>query len=1103
MRPSKSLSLAIALSALVAATASQAESRVLELENPSFEKGTGGYWISLPGAASIDDENSTQGARSLRLDLDGRKVDAVFYIPQRKDEAWTIEFDAKGEGAASLQVKAMLRGGSDGSPICFWTPKDGASCLAEFKPSGKWSRFKCEFGPLPEAKMGKKVANAGIFLTALSSSPAKIWLDNIAVRSTPWTELKPEAEEMKPAGQEPSSQPQSAKTEAKAAAKAKPIVWNRQAMPAPDDWLDKRIKISLPSPVQMYESSVRLSVAGAESAKGASVRMRILDFRDELKFEKTADALAGIETVIEKPGYYGVEVTLEKDGKAYAQRASSLVVMEPLPADYYSTPEPRFGVWGIDDELLRMAGGKWTRKLFFTVFQKPDFKGEPPSAETVAARSPVKVIECLNILNPFKKMVPVPQEDWAAILEKTSKEIKAKKGLVDVWETQNEPMVGENFHGKMEDVVEIIANESRLVRSLDPGRPIAGICVNPMSANQYGQITGYYSRFGMDKLADAVMIHPYIPNSAAPDSSGYPEMLEKLGRDLHGISGHEVPIYISEIGYSTKPGGEVSEFEQAAYMARVALINRGFPNLKACVWHIGLWNEATSQRELDYGIQRKLPKGSPLREPKPAFAAWATMSRQTYNADYIADLEFGRGAKVMLFAKNGEPLLVAYSLSKTPKSLKIPLSGGKASITDLCGSPSEKATEKGVLSLEVDEAPVYIAGGSAEDLARLKDMKVAFSPKELKAKPGQAAELSLKGSPLAVEGATLKIEAPQGWKASASGEGDSWKARIEVPQEAAPGEQSFFIHLVKDGESKRIWRREISVEAPIEIDGLKCSAGGGNETRLSFLAKSEDKDARFKLKIFEDEKEIGSGEFKANEASVLKMPQASFGRPRQYSFEIDDGVRKPWRTPAQAIGLFPVSKGFSKFSLANGEPSKGAVNGAFDVPEGSLELGWSEKALLIRISMKDKWHVAASSPEGMFGGDSLQIAFAVEQSEMIHPNNDGIQETLYTEFGLMPAEGGVCKSWVWASSNRNLSELSAPMPGVEAKWSREGDTTSYVAEIPWRSLNVKEPREGMKLRFSLLVNDADESKQRHWLEWYSGIANGKDPSLFGEGVLTK
>jgi len=60
-----------------------------------------------------------------------------------------------------------------------------------------------------------------------------------------------------------------------------------------------------------------------------------------------------------------------------------------------------------------------------------------------------------------------------------------------------------------------------------------------------------------------------------------------------------------------------------------------------------------------------------------------------------------------------------------------------------------------------------------------------------------------------------------------------------------------------------------------------------------------------------------------------------------------------------------------------------------------------------------------------------------------------------------------------------------------------------MAEIPWSALNVKNPREGLKIRFSLLVNDADESKQRHWLEWYSGIANGKDPSLFGEGVLTK
>ena len=55
------------------------------------------------------------------------------------------------------------------------------------------------------------------------------------------------------------------------------------------------------------------------------------------------------------------------------------------------------------------------------------------------------------------------------------------------------------------------------------------------------------------------------------------------------------------------------------------------------------------------------------------------------------------------------------------------------------------------------------------------------------------------------------------------------------------------------------------------------------------------------------------------------------------------------------------------------------------------------------------------------------------------------------------------------------------------------------------TLNVKNPRPGMPVKLSLLINDCDsiaaKRYQRHWLEWYSGIADGKNPELYGSGVL--
>jgi hypothetical protein len=272
---------------------------------------------------------------------------------------------------------------------------------------------------------------------------------------------------------------------------------------------------------------------------------------------------------------------------------------------------------------------------------------------------------------------------------------------------------------------------------------------------------------------------------------------------------------------------------------------------------------------------------------------------------------------------------------------------------------------------------------------------------------------------------------------------------------------------------------------------------------LEFAPESERSGLRFKARFFEDSRLMGEGSFESGRPASLEIPAPSFGRVHTYSALIDDGVRKPWRQRLSALNRFPISQSGSSFALENGVFSKGSVKGDFDRPKGSVSLSWTRDALLLEVATQDKWHVVAKSPEGMWNADSLQIGVAVPQSEMIHPNNDGIQETLYSMFGLMSAEGGVCPSWVWASSNRNLAELAAPLPGVKATWTREGERTVYKAEIPWRSLNVKNPRAGMELKFSLLVNDSDEGAQRHWLEWYGGIASGADLELYGDAVLTK
>ena len=83
--------------------------------------------------------------------------------------------------------------------------------------------------------------------------------------------------------------------------------------------------------------------------------------------------------------------------------------------------------------------------------------------------------------------------------------------------------------------------------------------------------------------------------------------------------------------------------------------------------------------------------------------------------------------------------------------------------------------------------------------------------------------------------------------------------------------------------------------------------------------------------------------------------------------------------------------------------------------------------------------------------------------------------------------------------NLNNMPLHKPVPGIRSENAFRNGEIVYRFAIPWKTLNIK-PSEGMELGISILVNDRDPAG-RHWVEWFSGIAYGKDPSLYGSAVL--
>ncbi len=109
----------------------------IALTNPSFEKGTGGYWISKPALASIDSTDSSNGKQSLCIAGDSEnRVDVVFFVAHEPEMVYELTFDVKGEGKADgppVRVALMLQGQK---PIAFWQPKgEEAKPFEPFSPA--------------------------------------------------------------------------------------------------------------------------------------------------------------------------------------------------------------------------------------------------------------------------------------------------------------------------------------------------------------------------------------------------------------------------------------------------------------------------------------------------------------------------------------------------------------------------------------------------------------------------------------------------------------------------------------------------------------------------------------------------------------------------------------------------------------------------------------------------------------------------------------------------------------------------------------------------------------------------------------------------------
>lgn len=158
----------------------------------------------------------------------------------------------------------------------------------------------------------------------------------------------------------------------------------------------------------------------------------------------------------------------------------------------------------------------------------------------------------------------------------------------------------------------------------------------------------------------------------------------------------------------------------------------------------------------------------------------------------------------------------------------------------------------------------------------------------------------------------------------------------------------------------------------------------------------------------------------------------------------------------------------------------------------SVALFWQDDTFILAAKVRDDVFSCEESGDTIWKGDSIQ--FCIDPG---HTEDVSLGRVYEIGLALTPVNGPEIYCW-----QAPAGERTGPL-GADLNVKREGEYTTYVAQIPLSALPSLRPAEGKVVGFSILVNDNDGKGRKGWLEWTPGIGRGKSPALYGDLAFTK
>lgn len=739
-------------------------------------------------------------------------------------------------------------------------------------------------------------------------------------------------------------------------------------------------------------------------------------------------------------------------------------------------------------------------------------------------------------------MAPHSDTGRAAFARYVATVVGALKGLVRYYEVWNEPNLAMFWQPRpnADDYAALLRTVYETCKRVDPDSIVIGGVTSAID----DEFTDRLLELGAMKFMDAFSVHPYI-TPHAPEERGLVGALRERVAGKLAARGYELPIWITEVGWSTDLMLGNDYAKQADMLARTYLLCATVPSLQTLGWY---WFGADSLDNLNdpekhYGL---FYQGW---TPKPA---WLALDQLTHTlGDDIRGtlldlppplhgvaLPSGRAA---IWSASG-PLALSPAVEGALRVTPLGALGAPRALF-----PCRRADCLPLQTLTVEEARRLRAAGW--------ELDSASGPLSLCVGPSP---LLLEGPALPALLAGLDTRAAWGWTDG------------RAPVLAAGGETTARLHLPPGATGARVRDLPAGLDARPTMDAdtliLACAAETDRATHTLTLdwlradgsvagwwlaevavadparlllspARQSDTPTPGGVRVWVDNMlaQPLSGRVSLHSSSAEFVPAAqAFELPADATraevvfqsrtsisgahpidvtarLELDGGApveqfdALSYTVAARATGEIVIDAQLDDWPLALSTPlvlglpeqliAHHPRGGTEDETRAVVYVCWDERAVYLAALVDDDILSSPASGHTVYKNDGLEVYFDIDHdgdAEIDHYNGDDFQ------YGLFWSQGAPL---VW-----NWSQFNGVSPGASIAGATRAGGYVLEAAIPWSELGAT-PRAGLHLGFNVALTDDDYpvseagfGQERQW-SWSRRGGGWRDPRVFADLFL--